>query len=77
MISLFSQEFLWRSGASFLWFVFLLPAISVVYLTLVLFSLNHPIAWITGTMCGNLVNLQMIIIHGVSKKYAFVKWPLN
>ena len=50
----FSQEFLWRSGASFLWFIFLLPAISVLYVTLVLFSIRHPIAWITGIMFENL-----------------------
>lgn len=41
------NEFLWRSGASFLWFILLLPAISILYVTLVLFSLKNPFAWIT------------------------------
>ena len=41
------NEFLWRSGASFIWFIFLLPGISVLYMTLVLVSIKHPIAWIT------------------------------
>lgn len=50
LIHYFSQEFLWRSGASFLWFILLLPAISILYVTLVLFSLKNPFAWITGTV---------------------------
>ncbi|XP_028417902.1 nucleoporin NDC1-like [Dendronephthya gigantea] len=50
-IILFShKEFLWRNGISFLWFICLLPAICILYLTLVLFSLQHPLTWITDVL---------------------------